>query len=135
MHIISKKALIEFWKSRKGDAQIAERDLSTWHKIVEKAEWVNFAALKESFRSADQVGHCVVFDVGNNRYRLIALVRYRSDGRGTLFVRRVMDHAEYDKQKWREECGCYSPPPKKKTVTINSPVEENPRKSKPRKRK
>lgn len=113
MHVISRKALVDFWESRQGDARIAKRDLSTWYKIADKADWANFAALKQSFGSADQVGHCVVFDVGNNRYRLIALVKYRLSGRGTLFVKKVMDHAEYDKRTWPAECGCLTPPPKK----------------------
>lgn len=123
VHVISKKALVDFWESRKGDARIAERDLSTWYKIADKADWANFAALKQSFGSADQVGHCVVFDVGNNRYRLIALVKYGVSGRGTLFVRKVMDHAEYDRQAWRDECGCHSPPPRKASPAVGASPE------------
>jgi hypothetical protein len=56
------------------------------------------------------VGDCIVFDVGNNRFRLIGRVRYRS---GILYVLRVMDHSEYDKQRWIEDGGCRKPPPKK----------------------
>jgi mRNA interferase HigB len=113
VHVISRKALVDFWESRREDARIAKRDLSAWYKIADKASWSNFAALKQTFGSADQVGHCVVFDVGNNRYRLVALVKYSAKGRGTLFVKKVMDHAEYDKQRWSAECGCLTPPPKK----------------------
>jgi mRNA interferase HigB len=110
VRIISKKRLREFWEARKHDAEIAKRDLSTWHKIAKSAVWSNFAALKQMFGSADQVGDCDVFGVGNNRFRLIGRVRYKS---GILYVLRVMDHAEYDKQRWIEDCGCYKPPPKK----------------------
>lgn len=110
MRIISKKRLREFWEARKHGSEIAKRDLSTWYKIAKSAEWSNFAALKQTFGSADQVGDCIVFDVGNNRFRLIGRVRY---GSGILYVLRVMDHAEYDKQRWVEDCGCYKPPPKK----------------------
>jgi mRNA interferase HigB len=118
VYVISRKALVDFWESRKGDARIAGRDLSTWYKLAEKADWANFAALKQTFGSADQVGHCVVFDVGNNRYRLVALVKYSRSGQGTLFVKKVMDHAEYDRRKWPAECGCLTPPPQKASTAV-----------------
>ena len=113
MHIISKKMLDEFWKARKDDTETAKRDLSTWYKLAKNANWANFASLKRTFGSADQVGHCVVFDVGNNRYRLIGLVKYGTVGNGTVFVRKVMDHKEYDKQSWPDECGCHKPASRK----------------------
>jgi len=53
----------------------------------------------------------VVFDVGNNRYRLIGRVNY---ARGIVYVLKVMDHAEYDKNRWPDDCGCHKPPPKKR---------------------
>jgi len=112
VHIISKKMLDEFWKARKDDTETAKRVLSTWYKLAKNANWANFASLKRTFGSADQVGHCVVFDVGKNRYRLIGLVKYGTVGNGTVFVRKVMDHKEYDKQSWPDECGCHKPPPR-----------------------
>jgi hypothetical protein len=33
-----------------------------------------------------------------------------------VFVLRVMTHREYDRDPWKEECGCYSPPPKKRAA-------------------
>jgi mRNA interferase HigB len=110
VRVISKRRLREFWASRKHDAEIAKRDLSAWYKLAAAAAWSNFAQLKQTFGSADQVGNCVVFDVGNNRFRLIGRVRYE---RGILYVLRVMDHPEYDKKRWVEECGCHKPPPKR----------------------
>ena len=110
MRVISKRRLREFWESRKHDAEMAKRDLSTWYKLAKAAAWANFAQLKQTFGSADQVGNCVVFDVGNNRFRLIGRVLYE---KGILYVLRVMDHTEYDKHRWVEECGCHKPPPKR----------------------
>ena len=100
MRVISKRALREFWEGRKEDAEVAEKDLSTWYKIAKHAEWLHFAGLKQTFGSADQVGNCVVFDVGNNRYRLIGRVNYST---GILYVLRVMDHKEYDKGNWKKD--------------------------------
>jgi mRNA interferase HigB len=110
MRVISKSKLRAFWESRKGDADRAERDLATWHRLARKARWANWGELKQTFGSADLVGNCTVFDVGNNRYRLIARVMYEA---GIVYVLGVMDHAEYDEGRWAEECGCHEPPPRK----------------------
>ena len=109
MRVISRRRLREFWQARKNDATVAERDLSAWYKPARSAAWPNFGALRQTFGSADQVGNCVVFDVGNNRFRLIGRVNY---ARGIIYVLRVMDHAEYDRRLWVEACGCHKPPPK-----------------------
>jgi mRNA interferase HigB len=110
LRVISKSALRDFWESRKNDSVIAERSLSAWYKLAKDADWSNFAEMKQVFGSADQVGDCVVFDVGNNRFRLIGRVRYQS---GKIYILKVMDHQEYDENRWRDECGCHRAPPKK----------------------
>jgi mRNA interferase HigB len=110
VRIISNRRLREYWESRGADSRIAERDLSAWRKLTENADWTNFGALRQTFQSADLVGNCVVFDVGNNRYRLIGRVNH---ARGIVYVLKVMDHAEYDKGRWIDDCGCHEPPPKR----------------------
>jgi mRNA interferase HigB len=110
VRIISKRRLRTFWNSRKADSRIAERDLSTWYKLAKSAVWSNYATLKATFGSADCVGDCVVFDVGNNRFRLIGRVRYAS---GIVYVLKIMDHGEYDTRAWVAECGCFKAPPAK----------------------
>lgn len=116
MRIISKTRLVEFWDSRKHDSETAENDLSRWHTITLGAHWDNFGSLRQTFGSADQVGNCVVFDVGNNRFRLIGRVNY---AKGIVFVLKVMDHQEYDKKQWAENCGCHQPPPKSRPTRPN----------------
>ncbi len=101
---------MRFWQARKADSTTAERDLSAWYKLAKNARWPSFGALKHTSGSADQVGNCVVFDVGNNRFRLIGRVNYN---RGVIYVLRVMDHAEYNKNLWADACGCHEPPPSK----------------------
>jgi mRNA interferase HigB len=110
VRVISRRRLRQFWESRKKDSAAAERDLSAWYKLAKSAAWANFGALRQTFGSADQVGNCVVFDVGNNRFRLIGRVNY---ARGIVYVLRVMDHREYDMKLWVDDCGCHKPPPKK----------------------
>src|SRR6266581_9391435 len=97
MRIISRRRLREFWQARKHDSKRAEQDLAVWHQAAKSAAWDNFGGLRQTFGSADQVGNCVVFDVGNNRFRLIGRVNYV---KGIVYVLKVMDHAEYDKASW-----------------------------------
>lgn len=114
MRIIARPRIEGFWRSRKTRAEraTAERDFMAWYKIARGAGWGNFGGLRRTFGSADQVGNCVVFDVGNNRFRLICRVNY---ARGIIYVLRPMDHEEYDKGRWIEGCGCHEPPPKAPT--------------------
>src|SRR5271156_879871 len=123
MLIISKLMLRCFWESRKQDSADAEKYLSAWYKIAKGSSWDSFGSLKQTFGSADQVGNCVVFDVGNNRFRLIGRVNYR---RGIVYVLRVMDHQEYDKQLWAEACGCHESPPKKLLKRKTTPPKAKP---------
>jgi mRNA interferase HigB len=47
------------------------------------------------FGSADLIGGArVVFDIGGNKYRLIADVNY---GKGRVYIRAVLTHEEYDR--------------------------------------
>jgi mRNA interferase HigB len=126
VRVISKTRLREFWVDRTADSEIAERALLAWYELAKKAEWPNFGALKQTFGSADRVGNCVVFDIGNNRFRLIGRISF---GRGIVYVLKVMDHSEYDKKLWINECGCRKPPPnklttsKKKTAPKEGPIQ------------
>ena len=69
--------------------------------IVEAAMWIKPIDVKKTFGSnVDFVGKQVVFDVGGNKARIIAKIVY-----GVLQlvnVTHVMDHAEYDKGKWKD---------------------------------
>jgi hypothetical protein len=58
----------------------------------------------------------VVFDVGNNRYRLIGRVFYPYK----LYVLRVMDHQEYSRNAWAKQCGCHNPPPTRSVATMRA---------------
>ncbi|WZP01053.1 type II toxin-antitoxin system HigB family toxin [Isosphaeraceae bacterium EP7] len=81
--------------------------------IAKDVSWSNWGQLKQTFGKTDAVGHCIVFDVVNNRYRLIARVDYRAQ---QIHVCAAMDHAEYDKRRWLTRCSCYEPADKPGTV-------------------
>lgn len=35
-----------------------------------------------------------------------------------VFILKTMTHEEYDKDKWKDECGCFEPPPKKSMKSV-----------------
>lgn len=109
MRVISKSRLKQFWQSPNcGDSA---GPLLAWHTHVsdKSAAWRNWSDVKSVFGNADLVGKCVVFNIGGNKYRLITRILYASQ---KVFVLKVMTHREYDQEKWKEDCGCFAPPPK-----------------------
>ncbi|VTU00660.1 hypothetical protein : Uncharacterized protein OS=Anabaena sp. 90 GN=ANA_C13507 PE=4 SV=1: DUF2136 [Gemmataceae bacterium] len=94
MHVISKKKLRDFWEVYPR----AKAALEAWYQVAEHAEWESFAEVRQTFNTADQVGKFTVFDIGGNKYRLIAAIHFN---RGKLFVRHVLTHVEYDEGKWK----------------------------------
>jgi mRNA interferase HigB len=90
MRVISKRALLEFAHREPR----ARQPLLAWYRIVKGVEWQNPADMKASFRSADfLVGSRAIFDIGGNKYRIVAEINYR---RRCVFIRFVGTHAEYD---------------------------------------
>lgn len=67
-----------------------------WRKIIESRTFDNFAELKKAFNTIDKAGDFHVFDVGGNKYRIIALINFSSQ---KLYIRYVFTHREYDKWK------------------------------------
>lgn len=96
MHVISKKKLRDFW----GQHPRARRPLEAWYQIAKHAEWESFDDVKAVFPSADPYKRWVIFDIGGNKYRLIAVIHY---ARHKVFVRHVLTHAEYDTDAWKDE--------------------------------
>ena len=99
MHIITKKRLKEFWQTHPD----AESALRAWAKIAQQAAWKNLAETRSDCPSADAVCDCTVFNIGGNKYRLIAWLNYRAQ---RLYVLHMLTHREYDKEKWKDDCNC-----------------------------
>ena len=76
-----------------------ETPLRAWYAIVSRTDFNSFAELKRVFRSADKVGKFTVFNVGGNKFRLIAALHYN---RRKIYIRHVLTHTEYDNGKWKE---------------------------------
>ncbi len=72
--------------------------LNTWYRIVKNSKILNFSELREIFPSADKVDNFTVFNIGGNKIRLIAAIHYNTQ---CLYIRHVLTHKEYDKEKWK----------------------------------
>ena len=83
----------------------AATGLEGWRRIMRQDQFRHFADLRRCFRSADQVrvssgSPVVVFNICGNTYRLICAIHYNT---GNVFLLRFLTHAEYDKDRWKDE--------------------------------
>lgn len=108
VRIISKSRLRDFWQTP--GREDSKPHLEAWYKVVRRCDWGNWGAVKQTYANASKVGDCVVFNIFNNHYRLVVRIRYQAS---VVYTLRVMTHGEYDKEPWKEQCGCFSPPPKR----------------------
>jgi len=92
--LISNRALREFVEIH----PLATEPLKGWRQVIEKNAFPNWAELKRSFVTIDKVGDKTVFNVGGNKYRIIAHVRF---GRRIVYIKAVLTHEEYDKDQWK----------------------------------
>ena len=96
MHVISQKSLRAFWSKHPP----AKNPLQAWFTRAKQAGWNSFEDVKADFGAADQVGRLTVFDIGGNKYRLIAYIHFN---RGKVYVRQVLTHADYNKGAWKKD--------------------------------
>lgn len=94
MHVIAKPALIDFW-TRHPDAQ---SPLQAWYRLMESEVFRDFNDLRATFASADHVDGLTVFNIGGNKYRLIAAIHYN---RQKVYIRSVLTHADHDRNTWK----------------------------------
>ena len=90
MRVISKRAINEFIESVPSSAE----PLLRWYIIAGESKWVNYGDLKKSFPATDAVGNGLyVFNVGGNKYRIIARINFHA---GIVYIRFVGTHKQYD---------------------------------------
>src|SRR5437868_9685086 len=97
MRIISERRIREFYeKNRESESVFRE-----WIQVVRKADWLSFSDVRRSFNHSDVHDKFTIFDIGGNKYRIIAKIEY---SKHIVFIRFVMSHGEYNKHsKW---CNC-----------------------------
>ena len=72
----------------------ARKSLGRWQELTAAASWQTPAEMKQTFGSADIVGPRTIFNIGGNKYRLIALINYPVQ---LVVVEEVLTHSEYNK--------------------------------------
>jgi mRNA interferase HigB len=92
MQVIARGTLKQFWQRHPQ----AEGPIRVWFALASKARWKSPNDIKRQFGSSvDFVGdNRVIFDLGGNKYRLVAHVSYRF---GRLLVKFIGTHSEYDR--------------------------------------
>lgn len=90
MRIYSKGTLRKFWEKH-ADARTS---LEFWYSVIETRRFERPQEVVSFFSNADQVGNGrIVFNIANNKYRLIAKFEYSIQ---CVFVRFIGTHKEYD---------------------------------------
>jgi len=98
--VISLKPLREFWQHH-GDAEVP---LRLWYKTATHGTWTSLQDVRQTYPHADGVNIATgdtltVFNIGGNKYRLVARIRYDYQ---LINVRAVLTHQEYDQGTWKE---------------------------------
>lgn len=96
MHIITRRALNEF-SEKYPEAKVP---LDTWYKIVRHTEFHSLIDFREVFPATDDVDGLYVFNIGGNKFRLVAEIEFRWQ---KVFIKGVMTHDEYDRGAWKEK--------------------------------
>lgn len=94
MRVITNRRLVEFAAVH---TQAGE-PLQAWRKLIECRSYANFAELRDVFRGVDKVGEVHVFNIGGNKFRLVAFIQF---SRQICYIKAVLTHAEYDKEHWK----------------------------------
>lgn len=89
---MARSTLVKFWTSHAN----AKGPLEAWLQVCRKADWSGPQDIKTAFGARVDFlpRNRVIFDLGGNRYRLVAVVLYR---RKAIYIRFVGTHAEYDR--------------------------------------
>lgn len=95
MRPIGKRALKAFWEAHPEAAS----PLTAWKDAIQPASPQNPAEMRAVFGSVDFVGEFTVFNIGGNKFRLIAGVDYRCQ---IVYVKHVLTHRKYDEGKWKK---------------------------------
>jgi mRNA interferase HigB len=107
VHIVTLKHLSQASE----DYPDAANEIKTWAAIVKAVRWHNFPEVRGSFKDADNVRGYVIFNIRQNRYRLITVIHYakttaRKRTQGHVYIRSFLTHKEYDNPaNWDKESG------------------------------
>jgi mRNA interferase HigB len=92
MQIVSRRTLKQFWDKNPR----AAKSMAAWASVVARADWSGPHDVKTEFGgSVDFLeDNRAVFDIGGNRFRIVARINYRYKA---IMIKFVGTHAEYNK--------------------------------------
>lgn len=102
MNVVTRKHLFEAERLYPD----AAKELRAWYKMVANARWRSLLDVRQVFPDADAVDGYVVFNIRQNRYRLITVLHYsrKKEDRfteGHAYIRSFLTHKQYDnKANW-----------------------------------
>lgn len=97
MHVVTRKHLVEAEKQYPE----AAREIRAWYRIAVEAGWRNFVEVRQVFKDADDVDGYVIFNIRQNRYRLVTIIHYAREKEGQttaghIYIRSFLTHRQYD---------------------------------------
>ena len=97
MHVVTRKHLVE------AEEQYPEaaREIRAWYRIASSALWRNFVEVRQVFKDADDMDGYVIFNILQNRYRLVPIIHYAREKedritQGHIYIRAFLTHRQYD---------------------------------------
>ena len=97
MHIVTRKHLTEAMQ----EYPDAANEIESWVAVVKEVRWHNFPELRGTFKDADSVKGYVIFNIRQNRYRLVTIIHYAREKEdrvtmGHIYIRSFLTHRQYD---------------------------------------
>ena len=92
MRLLGEPLMDEFKKVHPQSKNVLNR----WATVVRAAEWHSLVDVKNTFNTADYVAPYVIFNIGGNKLRLLAILDFKES---VAVVQAIMTHKEYDKWK------------------------------------
>ena len=94
MTVAGKATLAKFGKKYPG----ARKPLQRFLDIAVAANWSHFPAVKDTFPATDYAASTgtLIFDIGGNKYRLIARVDFMEQ---VLVIQEVLTHEQYNRRQ------------------------------------
>ena len=91
MRVVSRRTLRDFWRAGHGDAA---QPLKAWFAEVSRASWKSMAEIKRRYPNASVIdAERVVFNIGGNKFRLVAKVWFPGQA---VWIKFVGSHGQYD---------------------------------------
>lgn len=90
MRILNRRTIEEYGRKYGPDAQSG---LRAWFHEANAARWASPQDIRNRYHTADFVKEAVVFDICNNRFRLIVKIWFPGQ---EVYIKFFGTHAEYD---------------------------------------